>query len=259
MSDTHPQARPARLRDFLTPGSRFKYLLWRLLPVGPSAWWFRLRSGQRISLDRPPAMDLTTAYEVFVSHCYAPPWPEGPGESPALVVDLGANVGFGTLDFAHRWPGATIHLFEPHPAHVRRLREILAVNGLESRSVLHACAAGAADRAALLSNNQTSSSIHPSVQGAGIQVPVVDWLAWAQGQAIGFLKMDIEGAEFEILFDDRFPSLEVRALAVEWHQLPGEVDPAGKVRARLESMGFEVVTGITVEGHCGILWGRRRG
>ena len=34
------------------------------------------------------------------------------GLSPALVVDLGANIGFGTLSFAARWPKAEIHLFE---------------------------------------------------------------------------------------------------------------------------------------------------
>jgi hypothetical protein len=64
-----------------------------------------LRSGLKIILRLPPALDLTTAHDIFVSEIYDPAGGCGAGPG-SLIVDVGGNVGYSSLYFANRFPEA---------------------------------------------------------------------------------------------------------------------------------------------------------
>lgn len=131
-----------------------------------------------------------------------------------LVVDCGANVGAIAARLARG--GATIHCFEPDPVAFSELQGRLGEN---PRAHLHQAAAGARAGSVTLYRDRsfhkdpvkrtTRSTIieggrRMGSEGEGVSVPVVDlpeFLAGliAEQGRITLLKMDIEGAEVDVL------------------------------------------------------------
>jgi FkbM family methyltransferase len=137
----------------------------------------------------------------------------GPGD---VVFDCGANVGDVTAPLAQT--GATVHAFEPDPYAFSQLSA--RVQGMEN-VILHNVAVGVAAgsvqlmRAANFDDNPKGGSVKSTVipggrnineeAGATIDVEMIalpDMIraeAAKAGGRIAFLKMDIEGAELDLL------------------------------------------------------------
>jgi FkbM family methyltransferase len=60
---------------------------------------------------RPGSTDLATLQKIFGEQEYAIPI----ACAPQVIIDGGANVGYSSLYFAHRYPQAKIIAVEPHP------------------------------------------------------------------------------------------------------------------------------------------------
>jgi FkbM family methyltransferase len=241
-----------RLRDRMSAGSRFRYLLWRATGSG-HAVSVRLSSGEKLILRPPPASDLDTAYEVFVSEPYASPRPID-CNAVRRIVDLGANVGYSVLYLARCFPAAQLDAFEPHPEHLQCLRANIEANLLAQRVRVWPQAAG---REAAVVNLRDAGNRSQVQEGSGIPVQKADFLQWAAGQRIDLLKLDIEGDEYEIVCDPRFAALDIGALVMEWHSPPGDEK---LLAARLQSVGYDVAA--TAEGgfggmRMGIFWAFR--
>ncbi len=132
-----------------------------------------------------------------------------------VVVDCGANVGAVTGPLART--GAQVHAFEPDPYAFGELSKSL---GAMPNVVLHNAAVGLAEgtiklmRARNFDSNPKGASVKSTVVAGGrridegetnaITVDLVDLPAVVRDLAakngeIAFLKMDIEGAELELL------------------------------------------------------------
>ncbi|MDJ0631518.1 MAG: FkbM family methyltransferase [Rhodobacter sp.] len=131
----------------------------------------------------------------------------GPGD---LAIDLGANAGEFTVPLAQT--GAEVHAFEPDPHALARLR--MAVSGYENVTLHDAAAGGRAGvfklyRSKLFGRDpdrrSKSSSLlaeKRNVSGMdAIEVQVVDFVGFlrALDREVALIKMDIEGAEVELL------------------------------------------------------------
>lgn len=130
-----------------------------------------------------------------------------------VAVDCGANQGDVTAQLAAS--GAIVHAFEPDPYNIAKLRDRFAGN---DRVHLHPVAVGATAgtvrlmRAADWDANPDRASVKSTVvaggrsidDGGGIAVELIDFPAFLRGLReahgrIAFLKMDIEGAELDLL------------------------------------------------------------
>lgn len=119
----------------------------------------------------------------------------------SVVLDIGANVGFFTLLAARRTgsQGAVV-AFEPLPRNLAFLRRHLALNGVANVEVLPI---------ALSSHSGTArfgSAANPAMGGlslAGdleVQTDTLDELVASGGVSPpDFLKIDVEGAEYDVL------------------------------------------------------------
>jgi FkbM family methyltransferase len=146
--------------------------------------------------------------------------------SPHFIVDAGANVGFASIYFANRYPGATIIALEPEPENfdllVRNTREYHAIVPVRA-ALWRACG--------LLSLNRQSESwscrvdeLNANGSGTVAGITMVELLRQFGHSSIDILKMDIEGAEREVFSAQYCPWLtNTKVLIVELHDrlMPG--------------------------------------
>jgi FkbM family methyltransferase len=124
-------------------------------------------------------------------------------DSPRLIVDAGAYVGYSTCYFAQRHPTSRIVAVEPAPANLTLLEQ--HCGGLPQVTIV---------RAALWPTLETVSIEDPGEKSwafrtrratpGGISVPTItipEILRLTGEPRIGLLKLDIEGAE-EVLFGE---------------------------------------------------------
>jgi FkbM family methyltransferase len=223
---------------------------------------YRLRnSGVAVAL-RHHTGDVLVLDEIFSQGEYEPP-AEVEAVLAALparlrVVDLGANIGLFGAWALGRFPEATILAVEADPGNAAIHRQTIAANGLDGRWRL--VEAFAATSAAVVpfaaDEHATSHAAHGSEKS--IEVTTID--VFPELTEVDLLKIDIEGAEWELLADPRFVELRPRVVVLEYHEqgCPSADPPAAAERA-LRAAGLDVVrAGHKPQFGAGILWGLAR-
>jgi len=131
-----------------------------------------------------------------------------PALHPKVIYDLGANVGVSSLFFASLFPKATIYGFEPLPENF----EVCSLNyrGIPNPSQIFPWAIGSKSGQAIFDCKNDSrggrlESTHqdPNLQTvAQIQVKIVSIADLIDKEGLpppDFLKIDVEGAEYDVL------------------------------------------------------------
>jgi FkbM family methyltransferase len=251
--------RVRRLRDLMRPGSRLRYLAWRAagarrtLTIG-------LRDGDRLIVRPAPAGDLSVAYEIFVDELYRSPRPLA-AASVRRIVDVGANVGYALSYLGRRFPLAQMIAFEPHPAHLDQLDRNVAANGLTDRVTVIGAAAGLTDGRAFLSDAGEASRVLDGVGAGRLPILVADFFTAVGGAPIDLLKMDCEGGEYDLIMNQRFADLRVRAIALEWHAGRDRPEADESLRQRLAALDYALERGVehrSGEDRFGMLWAYRK-
>jgi FkbM family methyltransferase len=223
--------------------------------------------GGLMLLFRHNTTDVSVFDEVFVHRTYEPPAAAAAAIArlphPLEVADLGANAGYFALFALRRWPVARLTAFEPHPANAALLRAMLDRNRLDRRvRVVEACASTSDHEAQLSLNNFSDSRLQEpggaaTSTGAALQtVAAVD--AYPTLLASDFVKVDIEGGEWELLADARLRELGACVLVLEYHpHLAPSEDPRAAAEAALAAAGFSVQHAGSDPSGSGVLWAWR--
>jgi FkbM family methyltransferase len=154
----------------------------------------------------------------------------------ATALDIGANVGFFALAARRHFPKAVIHCYEPN-------------RDLEPSLVAHCCPIGAKyfltavgaeeSRIDLQPRGGTMHSVTKEAPNGQIQ-QVAFRDAVSRLGAVDLLKLDCEGAEWEI-FSDPAPWSRVRSVTMEYHLWAKPGSTTGHIEERLRSLGFGYV------------------
>ncbi len=148
--------------------------------------------------------------DLFGEAWYGPhhdPWPElewikangiRPGD---VVVDCGANHGFSTTLFA-KWTGpqGKVYAFEPFSHNMGILKKNLRLNGITNVVCQHS-AVGSQSGSVAISATQPNAAVVSNLKGTRRteQVALVALDDILAVESIGFLKVDVEGYELEVL------------------------------------------------------------
>ncbi len=119
----------------------------------------------------------------------------------AVTYDIGANVGYFSL-LAAKLAGPTgrVYAFEPLPRNIEYLRKHIAINQLENIEVIEAAVSDHGGEAHF--DLGASSAMGHLAEAGGITVRMVcldDQLAAGELRPPDYMKVDVEGAEFEVL------------------------------------------------------------
>jgi FkbM family methyltransferase len=214
---------------------------------------YQLRKSGAVVHVRHGTPDVAALGEVFYERQYEPPaavaaFLDGLNRPPA-ILDLGGNVGYFTVFASFRYPGSRIVAFEPDPANAALMRRTIEANGLNCQ-LIEAAASARDGEVAFAAGGFTLSRI----EEGGEPVPTLDVLP--RLAQFDLAKIDIEGGEWDLLADSRFPRFASRALALEFH--PHLAPPGDDAESVLEAAGYSVERRLRFgEGH-GLVWALRR-
>jgi len=152
---------------------------------------------------------------------------------------LRANIGITSLFLAARYPGATILSVEPHPENFA----LLKTNVAEVPRILPigACVTGASQSSVRLTSDQAAWGNRIATDDQGVMVPAItiEGLCKQHGiEKIDLLKLDIEGAEEQVLKDGAF-LVRTEHIIIELHDNYGfqcferDIAPYGLVAQKI--------------------------
>jgi len=225
------------------------FLMHYLRQTSPANRVVELRDQTRINLSGHPH-DVITVFVIFVRQDY------GRLDGAGVVVDIGANIGSFAL-YAARSGARRVLAYEPNAGafqclernvHENRLRDVIQARRL-------AVTARAGEKVWFPVNPSAYNRI---AEPGSDNVEVVGTTSLAEilrvdaPSGIDMLKLDCEGAEYEILFNSPAELERVREIRMEYHG--GRTD---ELRGFLQNLGFRVTRLQAGDKSVGSLWARK--
>ena len=227
----------------------------------PSTATYRIRGSDQRVIIRHGTPDVFLLFEVLSEGGYD--FPEEVRTQLAAtdhptVVDLGANIGIFGCYVRTQFPTAKFIAFEPDPANLRILRRVVSLEKSAADWRVVAACAGTRDGEVAFAGGQFAVSriASDSSPAPNLTVPVYDVFPSLAGADL--VKIDIEGAEWPILKDERLCHLDARAIVLEYHEWGCSTDdPRAAAVLALGRAGYHVGHVRETSPGYGVIWAWR--
>lgn len=164
---------------------------------------------------------------------------------PATILDVGANIGMFSLMSAALFPAAKIHAYEPNP----RIQKYAESNLAQVKAELFPEAVGAkAGTGEMCDTGDSRSGVFTS--GGSIKVIPLAEAVRRLGGSVDLLKLDCEGAEWDI-FEDAQVFRNIVRIRMEYHLTGGKT--LSDLESQASKLGFTMVKLEKNDGF-GIAW-----
>lgn len=218
---------------------------------------FRLRNGLVMTLNQ--AVESENIATTFIKKEY------GDVPNGAVVIDIGASIGDFALLAARQGKQTRVIAVEPMPATVELLERNIRQNNAGGQvTIIPGAVAGATGTQMLMvSDSALSHTLVTGVYQAVDQIPIQcfsleDLMNQHQVHHCDILKMDCEGAEYEIIYNAAEETLKkIKEIRFEYHPLPSvPLHPIHQLVQHLHGLGFRIVNGTTKERNA-VIWMRQ--
>lgn len=228
-------------RRYHYPGAR---LLRALAPAGRTDLALRVHPGAppcRLALRAQDAGDVASLFETFVEYSFDPACLA----APRLAVDAGAHIGCFSLFLHAHFPGIEVHAIEPEASNLALLRENFATNAVVGEVHAAALWTRSGPLAFQLAESNAGRIAQPGDSGTlTLNAVTLPDLLGPRLAELAFLKLDIEGAEREVI-PALLPLLpagcivfaEVHDTALHAHTVTASIEACGWQRAILSTLG----------------------
>ncbi|MBI1367291.1 MAG: FkbM family methyltransferase [Planctomycetes bacterium] len=163
------------------------------------------------------------------------------GTDKPRILDVGANIGVSVLYFKQQYPGARITAIEADRNIAEVLRHNVASAGLNDVEVVHAAVTVEGDSVTFV--NEGIEGGHISYggvgNGGGMTVPAVRLQSYLE-EPVDLLKLDIEGAEIDVMPACKHLMGNVKRLFVEFHSPAKEPQRLAEFMNLLAECGFRM-------------------
>jgi FkbM family methyltransferase len=216
---------------------------------------FRFRNGIRIR-DTDGAAAGTIAV-IFLRKSYGNPINNN------LIIDIGANIGIFSLFEAQSSSAPTVLCYEPIPENYELLIENIRANNLESK--IRASNLGVASVKGKRRFFLSSSPLHTYVEGdendksAMIECTTLDEIMRRhEVKMVDLLKLNCEGAEYEILYSSADCLQQIREIRFEYHNIDDKSQNRDALCSFLETKGFLITKTKKNNAFDGFIWAENR-
>ena len=155
-----------------------------------------------------------------------------------LIIDCGSNIGLSVIYFKHIYPLSKIISFEPDPQIIKILEQNVASYKLENIELHQRALWPIKGNVKFKTDGGVGGHI---IEGSNInktiEVQTIRLNEFLE-QPVDFLKIDIEGAEYNVLLDSGSKLTNVDNLFVEYHGKSSEPQKLHEVLDLLSRYGF---------------------
>jgi FkbM family methyltransferase len=216
-----------------------------------AAWrraWHQAEVTPRFTPGTIRMMNYDVHYSDLLSFC--PQWDDifvkrtlafSSASSTPRILDCGANIGMASLFFYGLYPGARITAFEADPSLFAILNTNLRANGAGAIETRHAAlwtSTGTLTFHCEGSDSGMIGALPGAVEGRATTVPSLRLRDVIDEGPVDLLKLDIEGAEDEVLADCEPVLHRVNALVMDLHEFDPSVRQAPRVLELLARADF---------------------
>lgn len=179
---------------------------------------------------------LHTYKEIFEREIYR----FTPHRTSPVIVDCGSNIGLSVLYYKQLSPNATILAFEPDENNFQLLSKNVAVNNLRNVTLRKEAVWKQNGNISFSANETEASHISHDESSANLvkSVRLKDILE--SMEKIDLLKIDIEGAEWEVMQDCAQSLQSVDHLFLEYHGKASETHKLVDLLGIVKEAGFSV-------------------
>ena len=177
--------------------------------------------------------------EIFVDEIYCFETIDNP---TPVIFDCGANIGVGCLYFKKLYPKSRVIAFEADPNIAMHLRNNMQNNKMQDVAII-AKAVWTDDKGiSFMSDGADGGSVLVETQDSSFSsqfidsIRLKDWLD--KEEKIDLLKIDIEGAELQIIEDCQHSLSHIDHIFLEFHALGENVQSLSKILDILEQNNF---------------------
>ncbi len=172
--------------------------------------------------------------DIYFRECYSFPCRR---LSPT-IIDGGANIGAATIWWRSRWPRARVIAFEPDP----RIFQVLQYNTRHLEGIeLHQCALAGRESSRFWAEGTDAGRLEPRPADDRrlVSVPIMTLSEVLRDlRRVDLLKLDIEGAETEVLEEAQAQLAKVDRIFVEYHSVVYRRQTLSRLVGLLERQGF---------------------
>lgn len=216
---------------------------------------YSLRNGGRL-IDATGTLAGTFAV-VFLRKEYGTP------AGARTIVDVGANLGCFSVFAATECPEAIVYSYEPGASNFAVLGRNIAANNLQNRVRAYQMAIGGQEgKRELAVGESPMNSIVMKVDSSHSEIVRCTTLGEIMSSnglsQIDFLKLNCEGAEYEII--ERCPDSDLRkvgTIRMEYHAVDDARQTGKALAALLEAKGFKINRFTNYRNVSGFIWADR--
>ncbi|MBN2368845.1 FkbM family methyltransferase [Candidatus Woesearchaeota archaeon] len=234
----------------------WKAFLWTYLRLGSYTGIFRFRDGTKIKTSDP--IDTSTISVIFIREDY------GKVKNNSVVIDIGANIGVYSVYACMTSKNTKVYAYEPMPDSFSLLSENLRLNKLEKS--VEAFKLGIAGKKTIrrlfIAGKSPFHSLFPEKKGQkSIDISCItlkDVFEKNNIKKCDILKIDVECAEYEILFNtpDKYFQRTSKVL-IEYQNLDKNRN-LERLKEFFEKKGYKITKLRKDSKKYGIVWFERQ-
>ena len=177
---------------------------------------------------------LSNYHEIFKREIY-----RFTSDSPQpYIVDCGSNIGLSIIYFKRLYPNAEIVGFEPDPSIFKLLESNVRAFEFKKVNLIKKGLWSSDKNLSFLARKDDAGRIVENKTGPDfINIQTVSLKKYLD-RPVDFLKIDIEGAEAEVVKDCRDMLINVKNIVLEYHSFTGEKQSISDILDILNKAGF---------------------
>lgn len=197
-------------------------------------YYHKYKQGLNVAFTDPLSF-LHAIKEIFVDEIYL-----FKTENPRpFILDCGGYIGLSALFFKLHYPQSKIIVFEPDSKNFQLAKENIESWKFNDIELYEKAVWTNNDYIEFYESNSMASSVRPLATGGKlVKIPAIrlkDFL----NQKVDFLKIDIEGAEYEVLLDIKDELKNIEKIFVEYHGYYNEMHKLNSILNILTEQNFQ--------------------